>query len=76
MYLSQIYSKEFWMLVYHTQPNSPEVELITNKFFDTREAATKWFYKNKKVKSYISPEVVKCIGLRQLELDSSTVFHL
>lgn len=63
MSLSEIYhNREFvieqnlWVMVYHTQPGSDNVEMVEEKFFKSKKKAWKWFHKYHKVKHFIQPE--------------------
>lgn len=66
MHLSPAYQKNFWILVYHTQPGSLEVELITTKLFKSKAKAEKWFARKRKTSDFIQPETVMVSGLDKL----------
>jgi hypothetical protein len=50
------FNETFWVMVYHTQPGSSEVEMVEEKFFKSEAKAWKWFFKNYKLKHFIQPE--------------------
>jgi len=58
-------------MVYHTQPNSSEVEFVGikgAKFFKTKEKAERWFEKNYRHQDYIEAEAVEFTGFSSLKL--------
>lgn len=69
MHLSSIYTKWFkWGVVYHTQPDSEEVEMVSEGvLFDTEKEAWDWFHANYRIHHFIQPEAVRFhIGTVQL----------
>ena len=66
MYLSPVYKRVFWALVYHTQPGSAEVELVTNKLFDSKKKALKWFARKRQATNFIQPEAIMVTGVDKL----------
>lgn len=67
MRFSDVYvRKSFWVLVYHVQPGSDVVELITQRFFDSEKKAWKWFHRKHMISEYVEPEAVMVDGLDQL----------
>jgi hypothetical protein len=67
MHLSSVYTGMcLWALVYHTQPGSQEVELITNRFFRTEKKALKWFKRKKRAADFVEPEAVPFVGLSMI----------
>lgn len=70
MKLSGVYDCiTLYALVYHTQPGSKVVELITHRFFNSEKKAWKWFHRKRQVSQYIEPEVVPVTGFGKLELE-------
>lgn len=69
MHLSPVYTHRYkWVLVYHTQPDSEEVEIIGSKdfdatgkepFFNTEKEAWDWFHANYRIHHFIQPEAVR-----------------
>ena len=69
MHLSSVYSGRFkWIMVYHTQPDSDEVEMIgssvfgeTGKepIFNTEKEAWDWFHIHYRIHHFIQPEAVR-----------------
>lgn len=69
MRLSNAYATSIhWAMVYHTQPDSEEVEFIVNKFFNSKREALDWFNRKRKAKHFIQPEAVKITNLFSLHL--------
>jgi hypothetical protein len=60
-----------WVLVYHTGHGN-EVELITDRFFATKEKALKWFKRKTKISLWTRPEVIKVSGFNFLHLSAET----
>lgn len=56
-----LYSNRFkWIMVYHTAPDSEEVEMFNGeKFFDSEKEAWDWFHANYRIHHYVQPEAVK-----------------
>lgn len=76
MNLSPVYNEMIlYALVYHTQPGSSEVELITEKFFKSEEKAWKWFHKKHKMEHFIEPEAVPVTGFHRLQLHEDKSSH-
>ncbi len=70
MHLSSVYSgRHKWVMVYHTSPDSEEVELVgsstigcgTGKepIFNTEKEAWDWFHANYRIHHFIQPEAVR-----------------
>lgn len=69
LHLSGVYHNiRLWALVYHTQPSSKEVELITNRLFKSRKKAMQWFNRKRVPSAYIEPEAVEVSNLGSLSL--------
>lgn len=47
-----------WMLVYHTQPSSQEVEPINEMLFADEASALRWLINNKNWDDFIQPEAI------------------
>ena len=70
MHLSSVYRNRFkWVMVYHTAPDSEEVELIGSSsmnigtgnepIFNTEKEAWDWFHANYRIHNFIQPEAVR-----------------
>jgi hypothetical protein len=71
LHLSPVYAgvgQGFWMMVYHTQADSSEVELVTNKLFKSKKKALKWFARKHRHGDFIQPEAVQVWGFDRLSL--------
>lgn len=72
-HLSGVYHNiKLWALVYHTG-HGEEVELITERFFTSKEKALAWLKRKTKAKHWIQPEVIKVSYFNLLKLDAETV---
>lgn len=71
MKLSSVYTNiVLWAMVYHTQPGSSEVELISNRFFKSKKKAWKWFNRDHAASDYVEPEAVEVSHFDRLTLHS------
>lgn len=59
-----------WALVYHVQPGSTIVELITNRFFKSKKKAAKWLKRKTRDGQYVEPEAVEVSHFNRLVLTS------
>lgn len=72
IHLSEVYAGlTLWALVYHTQPGSQEVELITHRLFKSKKKAWKWFLRKRKEADFIEPEAVEVSHLNRLVLTTT-----
>ena len=76
LHLSSIYNSGLMVygIVYHTQPNSDEVEFVANKFFPTAGQASKWFHKKHKAKHFVQPEIVE-LNLTCKSIETYSFFY-
>lgn len=60
MQLSSVYDNRYlWGMVYHIQPDSEVVEMISDRLFNTETEAWTWFHANHRIHHFIQPEAVK-----------------
>jgi hypothetical protein len=63
MFIANLYAnKSYWAMVYHTQPNSEEVEFVgvnSMKFFTSKKKAWKWFMRKHQLSDFIQPEAIE-----------------
>jgi hypothetical protein len=70
MHLSNVYfNYPRYAIVYHTAPDSSEVEFVKLKFFKSEKKAWQWFNQHHSMDEFIQPEVVKVSGLNYLNLE-------
>lgn len=60
MKLSEVYKNRVkWIMIYHVQPDSDIVEMVSDKVFDHQKDAWDWFLYNYRIHNFIQPEAVK-----------------
>jgi hypothetical protein len=78
MRLSNVYIRlAVYAVVYHTQPNSEEVEFVRPKIFSSAKKAKDWFDRKFRYEDFIQPEVVElsnlnCCQIRSMKNDPCT----
>lgn len=70
MHLSNVYeNRSLWIMVYHIQPDSEVVEMVSDKIFTSETEAWVWFHDRYHVHDFIQPEVLQIKGLNHLALE-------